>query len=76
MIRELDVVVLLADHLDADLRAGDVGAVVHVHDNGAAFEVEFVSMTGRTVAVATIEASKLRPTEARDLMHVRELRAA
>jgi len=76
MIREHDVVVLLADDPAVGLQAGDVGAVVHVHGDGAAFEVEFVSMTGRTVAIATVQAGKLRPTESQDLMHVRELRAA
>jgi hypothetical protein len=35
--------------------------------------VEFVTLAGRTVAVATVEASQLRPVGDRDLSHVREL---
>jgi hypothetical protein len=43
------------------LPAGDVGTIVHIHNGGAAYEVEFITLTGRTVAVATVEASQLRP---------------
>jgi hypothetical protein len=52
-----------------------VGTVVHIHQGGVAYEVEFVTLTGRTVAVATVQASQLRPVNRRDLSHVRELAA-
>lgn len=55
------------------LLAGDVGTVVHIHKGGAAYEVEFITLTGRTVAVATVEASQLCPVSRQDLNHVREL---
>jgi hypothetical protein len=58
------------------LEAGDVGTVVHIHRDGIAFEVEFVTLTGETVAVATVSAACLRPVSHRDLTHVRELSAA
>jgi hypothetical protein len=54
------------------LEAGDVGAVVHIHKGGVAYEVEFVTLTGKTIAVATVEASHLRPIGQRDINHVRE----
>ena len=54
MINEHDCVVLTEDLSAAGLVAGDVGTVVHVHKGGAAYEVEFVTMTGRTVAVTTV----------------------
>jgi len=38
------------------LLAGDVGTIVHIHKGGVACEVEFITLTGRTVAVATVEA--------------------
>jgi hypothetical protein len=41
-----------------------------------AYEVEFVTLTGKTVAVATVEASRLRPVGKRDISHVRELEIA
>ena len=60
MIREHDTVVLTRDISERSLRAGDVGAVVHVYDAGRAFEVEFVAGDGRTVAVLTLEAGDVR----------------
>lgn len=73
MIHEHDCVVLTADLAAAGLVAGDVGTVVHIHDDGAAYEVEFVTMTGRTVAVTTVSASQLRPVSRQDISHVREM---
>ena len=75
-IKEHDCVVLTRDLRSKNLKAGDVGAVVHVHKGGVAYEVEFVTFTGRTIAVATIEASALRPVSKRDISHVRELATA
>ena len=76
MIKEHDCVVLMSDIPDEGLKAGDVGAVVHIHGDGAAYEVEFVTLTGRTVAVATVRPSQLRPVSGRDITHVRELASA
>ena len=73
MIREHDCVVLTGDLPDEALQAGDVGTVVHIHREGEAYEVEFVTLTGQTVAVATVLASQLRPVNRRDVTHVREL---
>lgn len=73
MINEHDCVVLTQDVPKEGLEAGDVGTVVHVHRDGVAFEVEFVTLTGRTVAVATVLANQLRPIGQRDITHAREL---
>jgi hypothetical protein len=75
-IKEHDCVVLTSDLPDENLKAGDVGAVVHIHKGGAAYEVEFVTLTGRTIAIVTVEASNLRPVNKRDINHVRELAVA
>jgi Domain of unknown function (DUF4926) len=75
-IKEHDCVVLTADLTDEGLKAGDVGTVVHIHNAGAAYEVEFITLAGNTVAVATVDATKLRPISERDLSHVRELQPA
>ena len=72
-IKEHDCVVLTADIPTDGLLAGDVGTVVHIHKGGAAYEVEFITLTGSTVAVATVEASQLRPVSRQDINHVREL---
>jgi len=75
MINEHDCIVLTQDLLEEGLQAGDVGTVIHIHQGGVAHEVEFVTLTGHTVAVATVGASQMRPVNQRDLSHVREMAA-
>ena len=75
MIHEHDCVVLTTDLPASGLKAGDVGTVIHVHAGAAAYEVEFATLTGRTVAVATVLASQLRPVGWQDIAHARELAA-
>ncbi len=70
--KEHDCAVLTANLPEEGLLAGDVGTIVHIHKNGAASEVEFITLTGRTIAVATVEASHQRPVSRRDISHVRE----
>ena len=72
-IAELDCVVLTTDLPAENLMAGDVGTVVLVHREGVAYEVEFLTLDGHTLAVATVESSQLRPVSSRDISHVREL---
>jgi len=76
MIKELDPVALTTDLPNLRLKRGDVGAVVLVHGNGQAFEVEFVGYDGHTIGLATLESSQIRPLAAGDIPHVRELAAA
>jgi hypothetical protein len=73
MIQEHDCIVLTANLPERGLEAGDVGTVVHIHKGAAAYEVEFMTLTGKTVAVVTVLPSQLRPVSKRDLTHVREL---
>jgi hypothetical protein len=68
--RELDTVVLTHDVPQSGLRTGDLGAVVHVHAPEA-FEVEFVTASGRTQAVLTLTPADLRPVSDNDLLAVR-----
>ena len=72
MIKEHDCIVLTQDLPDEGLQAGDVGTVVHVHRDAAAYQVEFIKLTGRTVAAATVSPFQLRPVSRRDRTHVRE----
>jgi hypothetical protein len=57
------------------LEIGDVGTVVHVYPDGKAFEVEFTTLDGKTVVVATVDASAVRPVTNREITHSRELTA-
>lgn len=55
MFEELDTVILIHDIAERGLKRGDIGAVVHVYDDGRAYEVEFVDSTsGSTVALLTL----------------------
>ena len=75
MIAEHDSVVLTKDLPASGLVSGDVGVVVHVYRGGAAYEVEFVSLDGSTIAVETLEGPAVRPAARSDVPHVRELAA-
>ena len=71
--RELDTVVLNRDLPEFGLRAGDLGAVVHVHEPDG-LEVEFVTAAGRTEALVALAFSDVRPIAETDLVSVRSLR--
>lgn len=75
MIEELDTVVLAHDLAEHGLQAGDVGVVVHCYGDGAAFEVEFVTGEGATVAVVTLERQALRAMRQGEILHVRDMAA-
>ena len=72
MIRELDPVVLTHDITEHGLTQSDIGAVVHSYKEDAAFEVEFVTAEGRTVALLTLNRADVRPVGGREVLHVRE----
>lgn len=75
MIKEHDRVVLKRSIPDQNLKAGDVGTVIHVHKKGEAFEVEFLTLHGETVGIATVTASQVRPVLKREITHARLMRA-
>jgi hypothetical protein len=72
MIEEHAYVVLTESLPAASLEAGDVGVVVHVHRDGQAFEVEFMTLDGNTLTVETLTATQIRAARNRDIPHVRE----
>jgi hypothetical protein len=72
MIKEHDQVVITADLPEHDLKAGDVGVVVHIYNDGEAYELEIFALDGRTLDVVTVEASQVRPVKRDDVLHVRE----
>ena len=72
-IRELDQVVLAVDLPTEGLVVGDLGTVVLIYREGQAYEVEFMTLEGKTVAVVTLEASQIRLVGQREIVHAREL---
>jgi hypothetical protein len=76
MIKELETVVLTRGIPEHGLEAGDLGTVVMVHEQGKAFEVEFVTLPGETLVVATLEASAIRPVDEHEMPHARRVAEA
>ena len=72
-IRELDVVVLSRNIDEYGLKQGDIGAVVHVYESGPAYEVEFVTGEGETVAILTLTNDDIRGMNERENLHARKL---
>lgn len=75
-LAEHDVVVLTRDLPEHGLCAGDVGAVVHVYQDGKAFEVEFITGSGQTLAVETLEPNEIRSLGESEILHIRSVTAA
>lgn len=73
MIKELDTVVLKHDILKYGLVEGDIGVVVHCYTDGDAYEVEFVTAEGRTIAVLTLTLNDIRLMSSKEILHVREI---
>jgi hypothetical protein len=73
MIKEHDSVVLTRNLPHEHLQSGDIGVVVYVHKGSRAFEVEFITYAGKSLAVVTLEAADIRPVNTRMLPHMREI---
>jgi hypothetical protein len=76
MIKEHECVVLTRSLPEESLEAGDIGTVVHIHNGGAAYEVEFMTLTGETIALVTLASGHVRAINRRDVAHTRELQTA
>ena len=68
----LDTVVLDRDLPQHGLRAGDLGAVVEVYEPEG-LEVEFVTASGKTQALVTLNFNDVRPVQENDLVAVRSV---
>jgi len=68
----LDTVVLARDLPQHGLRAGDLGAVVEAYEPDG-LEVEFVTASGKTQALITLNVNDVRPVQENDLVAVRSV---
>jgi hypothetical protein len=73
MIQELELVVLTQDLPEEGLQVGDIGTVVLLHQGGTGCEVEFATLSGETLTVATVPANAIRLVGKREIAHVREV---
>ena len=71
--RILDTIVLDRDLPNHGLRKGDLGAGVEVYEPDG-LEVEFVTASGRTAALLTLNTRDVRPVGDDDLVYVRPCR--
>ena len=69
----LDTIVLDRALPDHGLRRGDLGAVVEVSEPDG-LEVEFITASGRTAALLTLQARDVRAVADDDLVSVRPCR--
>ncbi len=51
-LENMDIVALLSDRPEEGLSAGQTGTVVFVHRERAAFEVEFICRSGKSIVTA------------------------
>jgi hypothetical protein len=68
--KPLDVIVLNKDLEPHGLKLGDLGAVVEVYEPNA-LQVEFVTASGRTEAILTLDVDDVRAVVDTDLVSVR-----
>ena len=79
MFKEHEQIVLTAEVLGDEgeaLKPGDVGTLIHIHPDEEAAVVEFLSLDGGTVALATVLPSQMRPVTGADLTHTRTVTMA
>ncbi len=68
----LDTVVLERNLPEHGLHTGDLGAVVEVYEPDG-LEVEFVTASGKTQALVTLNVNDVRPVQDSDLIAVRSV---
>ena len=73
MIHELDQVEILVDIPVHGLKAGDVGTVMLVHQNGKGYTLEFLTWDGETVGIVTLDADKIRGIRSKEIPRTRKL---
>ena len=74
MFKEHEQIVLTTDVVGDErekLKPSDVGTIIHIHPDEEALVVEFLSLDGDTVAIATVLPSQARPVTNADLTHAR-----
>ncbi len=73
MIKELDRIILTRDLPEYNLKKGDIGSIVMIHNNSEGYEVEFNTLDGDTLTVATLNFEDVREIRKREIAHVRVL---
>ena len=72
---EHERIVLTTNLPESGLQAGDIGTIVHVYKGARAYEVEFVALTGKTVAIVTVPSDQTRTVQEDEIAHARAMAA-
>lgn len=75
MIKIYDRVVLTVNLPKSNLKKGDVGTIVMIHEKGKGFEVEFFALDGSTISIETVLANQVRKVKKNEIAHVRNIAA-
>jgi hypothetical protein len=75
MFTELNQVALRVDLPEHGLKAGDVGTIVLDHQ-GRGYEVEFVALSGQTLAVVSVYPEQVRAIGQREIANARVVESA
>jgi len=75
MIQEHDTVALTVDLPEHALCRDDLGTIVMTHGD-MGFEVEFMTLDGRTIAVVSLTREQVRPIGRQEIAHARAVGAA
>lgn len=76
MIKDLELVALTRALPQYSLERGDIGTVVMTYDSGQGYSVEFMTLTGETLAIATVDAADVRPLRQREIANARSVASA
>ncbi len=74
-MNEFELVVLTEDIANRRLKIGDVGTITTVLCEGKAYEVEFVTYTGETLAIETLLPHQIRSLRSSEVMTARDTAA-
>ncbi|MBI4312109.1 MAG: DUF4926 domain-containing protein [Chloroflexi bacterium] len=70
-MKELDVVALTVDLPEHGLKSGVTGTIVLEHSGGEAYEVEFITFAGETIALVALTPDQVRPVSPDEVPHAR-----
>ncbi|MBK9124057.1 MAG: DUF4926 domain-containing protein [Chloroflexi bacterium] len=76
MIEEHERIALTVDVPEHGLKAGDIGMVVHIYGQHTGYTVEFVTVTGRTVALVSVFPEQIRALEPDEIATARRVATA
>lgn len=76
LFEELERVALTDDLPEHGLKTGDIGMVVHIYANHKGYEVEFVTLGGDLITLASLYPTQIRALESDEIASARGVESA